>query len=106
MQLNANVLFEKGYRTESASHAELGYQLQAKYRWRKELEFGFQAFGEMGRWNQWNSAAERQHRIGPAIFGKIALGDRQAIRYNAAFLIGTTATTPDRTFRVQTEYEY
>lgn len=106
VQLNANLLFEKSYRAETPSHAEMGYQLQAKYRWRKEFEFGLQAFGEMGRWHQWSPAAERTHRIGPAVFGKFPLGDRQAIRYNAAFLVGMTAATPNRTFRLQTEYEF
>lgn len=106
LQLNANLLFERSYRAESPSHAEMGYQFQAKYRWRQEFEFGLQAFGEMGRWRQWSPAAEQTHRVGPAVFGKIPLGGRQAIRYNAAFLFGTTSATPDRTFRFQTEYEF
>ncbi len=48
-----------------------------------------------------------QQRIGPAIFGKVKLGEgRQAIRYNAAFLFGETPATPRHTFRLQAEYEF
>ena len=43
----------------------------------------------MGKWNDWDKQADQSHRIGPAVFGKFALGNRQAIRYNAAWLFGT-----------------
>lgn len=107
LQLNANLLFERHYRTEESSNTEMGYQFQAKYRWLPQLEYGLQAFGEMGKWNDWEKAGDQNHRVGPAIFGKIGgLSDRHAIKYNAAYLIGTTSHTPDHTFRLQTEYEF
>lgn len=108
LQLNANLLLERVYRnSDGVAHAtEIGYQWQAKYRWRPEFEFGLQGFGEMGKWNDFDGADSQNHRLGPAVFGKIALGDRQALRYNAAWLFGASRAAPDHTLRLQVEYEF
>jgi len=106
VQLNANLLFQRSYRSEEPSQTEFKYQWQAKYRWLKQFEFGFQGMGEMGKWDNWVKGNEQIHKAGPAIFGKFALGDRQAIKYNAAWLIGASSAAPDHTFRLQAEYEF
>jgi hypothetical protein len=103
---NANLLFERVVRSEEAHVTELGYQLQAKYALAPNFEVGAQAFGEMGRWDRWAPAHEQSHRAGPAIFGKVKLGGREAIRYNAAWLHGVSSAAPRDTFRVQAEYEF
>ena len=110
LQLNGNLLFERAFGVADESgvpySTNFGYQWQAKYRWKPVLEFGVQGFGDMGKWNDWDKQADQSHRIGPAVFGKFALGDRQAIRYNAAWLFGTGNAAPDNTFRMQVEYEF
>lgn len=110
LQLNANALFERKYDSEgSGMHyaTEFNYQWQAKYRLQPEFEFGLQGFGGLGEWDSWaNSKEEEGHSVGPAIFGKLVMGNRQAIKYNAAWLTGTGATTPEHTLRVQVEYEF
>ncbi len=106
LQANANLLFKRNYRAAFANDLSMGYQLQLKYRYRPEFEFGLQGFGEMGKWDHWDAREDQSHRFGPAIFGRLKVGDRQAIRYNAAYLLGTTAGSPDRTFRMQIEYEF
>jgi hypothetical protein len=106
VQLNGNLLFQRNIRADTPQHTEFGYQWQAKYRWKQEFEFGLQGFGEVGAWNNWDPAKERTHRLGPAVFGKLPLGGRQAVRYNAAWLIGTTSGAPRNTFRMQVEYEF
>jgi hypothetical protein len=106
VQLNGNLLFERHYRADAAPPMQFGYQWQVKYRWQPKLELGFQGFGELGQWNHWDSAEERSHRIGPAIFGKLALGNRQAIRYNAAWLVGASTSAPSHNLRLQVEYEF
>ena len=111
VQLNANYLFERKFGGELGPNdtpyeTVSQYQWQAKYRWKKEIEFGLQGFGEMGIWNNWKPRQEQEHKMGPAIFGKIALSAHQALKYNAAWLIGTTDATPDNTYRMQMEYEY
>ena len=105
-QLNGNPLFERHYRAETQERTEFGYQWQIKYRWQQQFEFGLQGFGELGKWNRWDTADQRSHRVGPAVFGKIPLGNRQAIRYNAAWLLGASTNAPRQTFRMQVEYEF
>lgn len=106
LQLNTNILLEHVFDSLGSHGTSLGYQWQAKYRWREALEFGAQGFGEMGDWTHWAPADEQNHRLGPAVFGKIALGGRQAIRYNAALLMGLGKGAPDHTLRLQVEYEF
>lgn len=106
---NANLLFERHFRAHSGDpqFTEMGYQLQAKYAFSRELEVGAQAFGEMGRWDHWEPSHEQSHRIGPAIFGKVKLGQgREAIKYNAALLFATNDHTPRTGVRLQAEYEF
>jgi len=107
LQLNGNLLFERKFGGGGGPYStEFGYQLQAKYRWQSHLEFGLQAFGEMGKWNDWEKQTDQNHRIGPAIFGKLSLGHRQAVKYNAAWLFGSSNAAPGHTFRMQVEYEF
>lgn len=105
---NANLGFERVVRAkDDESHAtEMNYQLQAAYRLPNGMDVGMQAFGELGKWNDWEPKNEQEHRIGPAIFGKVKLGGREQIKYNAAYLFGLTDATPRSTFRVQVEYEF
>jgi hypothetical protein len=106
LQLNLNLLLQRNYRSQGLAETEFKYQWQAKYRWKRELEFGVQGFGETGEWNHWLPREEQNHRIGPAVFGKIPLGGRQAIQYNAAWLLGASNAAPDHTLRLQIEYEF
>ena len=106
IQGNANFFIQKHVRVTEAFDTELHYQLQLKYRHSERLEWGVQAFGNVGQWNHWNQASAQEFKIGPALFGKIKLGGKQAIKWNAALLTGTTQATPTNTFRLQTEYEF
>jgi hypothetical protein len=60
----------------------------------------------MGKWNDWDKQVNQNHRVGPAVFGKLALGNRQVVKYNAAWLFGVSDAAPDNTFRMQVEYEF
>lgn len=106
MQLNANVLVQRVFDSQNSNATELGYQWQVKDRWRQELEWGAQGFGEMGNWAHWAPSAQQSHRWGPAVFGKFPLQGRQAIRYNASLLFGLTSGSPNYSFRLQLEYEF
>ncbi len=111
LQLNGNLLLERKYRgnadvDEGPHNTDIGYQWQIKYRWLREFELGLQGFGEMGKWNAWDARDLQNHRLGPAVFGKIGVGKHQTISYNAAWLIGASRIAPDNTFRMQLEYEF
>ncbi|MDP2804947.1 MAG: hypothetical protein Q8O24_03305 [Gallionellaceae bacterium] len=108
LQLNANFLFERAFGTvdESGYSTECGYQWQAKYRLQPSLELGLQGMGELGKWDNWDAASQQNHRMGPAVFGKFSLGNKQAIKYNAAWLFGASNVAPSNTVRMQLEYEF
>ncbi len=106
LQLNGNLLLQRQYRNATGGQTQLGYQWQAKFPWRPELDFGLQGMGEVGQWNRWASHQDQNHRMGPTVFGKLALGGRQSLRYNAAWLIGVSQAAPDHTLRLQTEFEF
>jgi hypothetical protein len=105
-QGNFNVFIQKHVRASTAFDTELLYQLQMKYRGSEWLEWGVQGFGNVGRWNEWNARAQQEFKVGPALFGKIRTGTRQAIKWNAGLLAGTTDATPKTTLRFQAEYEF
>ena len=107
LQLNSNVIFKREFALAGSTFNTLMlYQLQAKYRLQPSFEFGVQSFGDMGKWNDWSSQSKRDHFIGPAVFGKVSLGERRFIKYNAAWLIGASNVAPNHTFRTQLEYEF
>jgi hypothetical protein len=110
LQLNGNVLLARAFGKADSSGApyttNIAYQWQAKYRLQVLLELGLQGFGTMGKWDSWDNRADQIHRIGPAVFGKLALGNRQVIKYNAAWLFKASNAAPSQTFRMQVEYEF
>ncbi len=106
MQYNLNLLFERHYRVDFNSDSEMAYQWQVKYRMQPAFEFGLQGFGELGVWNNWSSSDEQSHSAGPAVFGKIAVAEKQNIKYNAALLFGLNEGAPNSTVRMQVEYEF
>ncbi len=106
IQGNLNLLWQRHIRASEPFETELHYQVQLKYRASEKFEWGAQGFGSLGRWDKWAPSSEQEHKFGPAIFGKIKTGSKQAIRYNAAILFGTNNAAPRTTFRLQTEYEF
>jgi hypothetical protein len=110
VQLNANLLLERKFANDGSGEklpTEALYQWQAKYRLQPEFEFGAQGFGELGEVGEWlDTGKEVFHNVGPDVFGKVSLGNRQFIKYNAAWLIGYGAGAAERTVRMQLEYEF
>lgn len=106
IQANLNLLLEKHVRSEAAGKAELGYQWQTKMRWKPALEWGIQGFGSLGPWNDWAPSSSQTHVAGPALFGRVGLGGRRAIKYNAGLLYGLNRASPQATARLQAEVEF
>jgi hypothetical protein len=106
VQANLNVLVERHYRASEPEVTELGYQWQLRYRFRPAFDFGAQGFGEVGAWNDWAPVREQEHVAGPAIFGKLGLGGRQVLKYDAAVLFKLSNAAPATTVRAQLEYEF
>ena len=105
-QANANVFLRRHWRATERFDSELLYQLQLKYRHSRGLEWGLQGFGNAGQWDHRPPLSQQSFAIGPALFGKIRLGAREAIRWNSAILAGTSPASPRTTLRFQAEYEF
>jgi hypothetical protein len=105
-QLNANVFFERTFDADQSSPTQLKYQWQIKHRWKPALQFGLQGFGELGEWDHWAQRDQQSHRAGPAIFGKVALGEGQAVLYQAAVLFGSTYGLHGNMFSMRMQYVF
>lgn len=110
LQLNGNVLFQRAFGRPDESGVpyttNLGYQWQVKYRWQQAFEYGLQGIGGMGTWNNWSTQSSQSHLAGPAVMGRVLLGGRNVIQYNAGWLLGVSRAAPSNTFRLQVEYEF
>ena len=105
-QANLNLLMQGHYTGTENQGTYFGYQGQVKYRLQPEFEVGAQIYSWLGQVNSWNTDQQQQSSVGPAIFGKTKLGRKEAIKYNIAYLWGTTAASPRNTIRMQAEYEF
>ena len=106
LQGNFNAFIQKHVRASALFDTELLYQLQLKYRNSEQLEWGVQGIGNVGRWNQWNPSGQQEFKIGPALFGKVKIASKEAIKWNAGWLLGTTNASPRTNLRLQAEYEF
>jgi hypothetical protein len=107
-QLNANLFFERTFDYQ-APPIELKYQWQVRHRWQPWLNFGAQGFGELGRWDHWNEGGKQSHRAGPAVFGHLDLGqsgERNALLYQAAYLLGTIYNARGHMFTMRLQYAF
>lgn len=104
IQLNANLLFERHLSETPSRETEMSYQVQAKYEWKENFQFGLQGFGELGPWDDWAPREEQSHRFGPAIFGKTSLGKEHKIEYNAAYLADASSRARSHGFKLQVKY--
>lgn len=105
-QVNANLFFDRNYRSARTSHMQMKYQWQVRHRWRPAFQFGLQGFGEFGEWNDWAPRRQQSHRIGPVIAGAVPLGETQALKYEFAYLTGKVFATPAKTFVMRVQFAY
>ena len=107
VQVNFNFLVTHVIEGTETAATRVHYQGQLKYRYSEPLEFGIQAFGNVSSCcTTWASYPEQVHRLGPVALGKFKFARERSLSYNAAFLFGTTHSSPDRTLRFQIEYEF
>jgi hypothetical protein len=102
-QFNANLFFQRDYRTVSGPNpTELTYQLQVKHNWKPWFQPGVQAFGEVGKWNDWSPYKQQSHRAGPMVGGHTDIG-RQELKYEFAYLIGRNSARAAKSFSMRAQ---
>ena len=107
VQANLNILLTHVIEGPEPATTRVQFQSQLKYRYSEPFEFGVQAFNNVSSYRStWAPYSDQVHRIGPVALGKFKFGRERSLSYNAAFLVGTTDRSPDRTLRFQIEYEF
>jgi hypothetical protein len=105
-QFNANLFFQRDYRVApgGGEHAmELTYQLQVRHNWKPWFQPGVQAFGEVGKWNDWLPYQRQSHRAGPMVYGHRDIG-KQEVKYEFAYLIGRNSARAAKSFSMRVQY--
>jgi len=106
-QFNANLFLSRTYHAEGlapdSNPVQLAYQLQVKHRWTSSFQPGLQAFGEVGKWNDWLPSNKQSHRAGPMIYGHRDIGEQQ-LKYEAAYLIGRNSARAAKSFTMRVQY--
>ena len=105
VQLNANLLFDRTFRTETPSRLQMKYQWQAKYRYLQQWQIGFQGYGELGDWDHSSPRSAQSNRAGPVLSGVIPC-EAQALKYEAAFLSGSIFAEHAKTFSMRVQYVF
>lgn len=101
----ANIIFEKQVSGQNKDNLELEYALRSKYRHRKELEFGIEAFGGFGEIEDFKPRSEQKHYLGPVLSGKIAIKPKWKVKYEAGYLFGISDAASDGKFKWMIELE-
>lgn len=98
---NLNFIFER--KLKSGANTEALYRAQWKHRAGRALEYGVQAFGELGEFGSLGEGDE--HKVGPALFGSVDAGNHAKWQWDAALLVGVDRSAPDLSLRFEVEYE-
>ncbi len=96
----ANLILEREVGEDSSDETEGGLAWSSRYNYSEKFEPGFElhsGFGELARTGGFD---EQDHRLGPAIYGKLG-----PVKYDAGYLFGISDDAPDGTFKAILEYE-
>ncbi len=107
-QFNVNLFFQRDVRvspsvTAAPAATALTYQLQVKHNWLPWLQPGLQAFGEVGKWNDWLPYRQQSHRAGPMVYGHRDIG-QQEVKYEFAYLIGRNSARAAKSVTLRVQY--
>lgn len=102
--LNLTVEDEVGQKRSKGT--EFQYAWGSKYRWKPGLMPGFEIYGKPGRFHDFKDFDQQTLQIGPVVSGKVPLNFAgMKLAYEAGYLFGATAPSPDGTFKWLLELE-
>ena len=104
--LTANLIFNREIGRNSGKGIGFEYAVRAKYPWKREIQFGIEAFGEPGRLTGFEPISAQQHVVGPVMLGKFSFdGVPGVFNYNIGYLFGVTPGSAKGTVKWEFEYE-
>jgi FTR1 family protein len=97
----ANLVAEREFGEDSSHETETEFSWSTRYRYKPELEPGFEIYSGFGEWGEGNSFDEQEHQLGPVLYGKI-----RAVKYDVGYLFGISDEAPDGAVKAILEYEW
>lgn len=103
----ANFIFKRQLGANAASGLAITYRLQERWRLYETFEPMIEAYGELGKLDNFESPNRQEHMVGPVIQGTFRnLGPLPGkFKYNVGYLFGVTSATPSGTLKSVIEYE-
>lgn len=95
LTLMANPFFERTFGRNSDDGIAFNYAWHAKYELREGFAVGIEGFGVIDDIGNAPAFEDQEHRIGPAIFTELNLGNGVTIAPDVGLLFGLTRATPD-----------
>lgn len=103
----ANLIFERQLGAHGDSGVSFTYRLQERWRLMEAFEPAIEAFGELGKVDNFESPNRQEHMVGPAVQGAINIDWLPGrLRYDVGYLFGVTSATPGGTLKSVIEYEF
>ena len=100
----ANPIFKKAFGPADNHSVNFEYAWATRYRWRSELEPGFEAYGDIGPVEAVSGLRDQVHQIGPDVRGAFRAGTGK-ILYNIGYLFGVSEAAPAGAVKFELEYE-
>jgi len=107
LRWNVNALLARTQGGPTATPVHASYQIQLQFEPLARLRYGLQAMGSASYTDRQGGEVAASHRAGPALWGRLRLpGGDEELSWNAGLLLGVSRGAPDRTFRLQVEFEF
>src|SRR5262245_948741 len=100
LAFTANPCFEKTFGRNRVEGIALNYGWNVKYTLNDTLAVGAEGFGLIENLGASSASAEQQHRLGPALFATIKLGEHLTITPDVGLFFGLTEATPSLTLKL------
>ena len=100
-----NLNFEQQFGSAADEGVELEYIWRSKYALSATSAIGFEAFGALGELKDVPALAMQEHRLGPAFYRLLSLGEL-TVELNLIWLFGLTASSATHTPHWQIEIDF
>jgi len=98
----ANLIMKKELGAKAVANTTVGYSWKNNWRWKRYLEPGFEIYGALGEFGNTSPLSKQSHQIGPVLTGKFSNG----MSYEAGYLFGLTAASPQGAVKLILAYEF
>lgn len=99
---SANLIFKKELGANATKNTTFGYAWRSKWRWMREFEPGFEAYGSIGEIGNANSLSRQSHILGPVFSGRLF----RHVEYELGYLFALTQGAANGNLKLVLAYEF